>query len=182
MPFYPSNANKCVTYFKYLVCSIFFDGNYHCPNSSHVIRRVFRIPWRTDLRIPRRTIDINLNSSAWCRSSMLPRKLREIPLPLFAYYPLQLDFAPYLLLPLYPTRKNHVEMALNYTNPIEIRHPDSATCKFMQAITSIMFSYHSRSTNLDNSFLNYNYIENYILLKLFHVLLYYLLLHVIILL
>jgi len=72
-------------------------------------------------------------------------------------------------------------MALNYTSPIEICHPDSATCKLMPAIMSIVFSYHS--TNLDNFFFNYNYnyVENYILLKLFHVVLYYLLSHMIIL-
>lgn len=60
-------------------------------------------------------------------------------------------------------------MALNYTNPIEIRHPEQQCHVQTYASNNIvMFLYHSHNTNLDNSFFNYSYVENYI--KLFRAL------------
>lgn len=89
---------------------------------------IFRIPWRTDSCIPRRTIDINLNSSnaTSLRCFSRVRASRNAAAPISR----RITLCSRVLLPIYcfPSalpRKNRVEMALNYTNPIEFATPRS---------------------------------------------------------
>jgi len=119
-------------YFKCLVCSIFFNKNHH-RNSYHVIRRFSH---SVTNRFAHSTMNYRYQFKFLRCSLMLPCKsfTRNTTIPI-ALYPLQLDFAPIYCFPSILLRKNHVEMALNYTNSIEIRHlANSATFKLMLAI------------------------------------------------
>lgn len=150
---------RYLPYFKCLVCSIFFNENYHRPNSFHVMRRFSHsvtnrfahstTNYRYQFKFLRVMLQPNAGRAKASRNTATPISRSTlcswVSLPIYCF--------PSTLL-----RKNRVETALNYTNPIEIRHPDSATSKLMPANTSVVFSYCSHNMNLDDSFLNYNYI------------------------
>lgn len=97
------------------------------------------VPWRNDFYIPRLAIDINLNSNG-CASAAKARR-RVHPMVCGPVYPPLFVVRPYLLFPSIPPRENRVEMALNYTDPIEFTtQPSGATCA---NATTVFFDGHS---------------------------------------
>lgn len=99
------------------------------------------VPWRNDFYIPRLAIDINLNSNGCTRcvrgessTKGSPDGVRSPPPPLRSS-------APIYYFPRSRPRENRVEMALNYTDPIEFTTlPSGATCT---NATTVFFDEHS---------------------------------------
>lgn len=106
-------------------------------------RNNLRVPWRNDFYIPRLAIDINLNSNGCTRrvrgessTKGSPDRVRSPPPP-----PPLRSSAPIYYFPRSRPRENRVEMALNYTDPIEFTTlPSGATCT---NATTVFFDEHS---------------------------------------
>lgn len=101
-------TNECVEYFKHLVCSIFFNRNYHLADTIHMIRHFLHSMTN---RFAHSTTNYRYQFKfLQCHTlpMLLPSlELREMSLPPYrvVYHPLQPDFAPYLLFPLGPTEE-----------------------------------------------------------------------------
>lgn len=120
-------TNKCIEYFKHSVCSIFF--NYHLADTIHMIRHFSHsmtnrfahsaTNYRYQFKFLQcHTIPMLLpcQSFAKCRCPYIAScttLCSRVLLPIYCF--------PSALL-----RKNRVEMALNYTNPIEFATPRSS--------------------------------------------------------
>lgn len=104
---------------------------------SHTWNNVFHIPWRTDLHVYKithiqwRTIDTNLNSSARYISMLPYRGFAKCRYPYIVRFtiPYSRISSPIYCFPSTLSGENRVEMALNYTDPIEFTIPcRGATC------------------------------------------------------